>query len=295
MLSWIIAQQQIRFFLQNVLLKGEIKLDILGFIGIGDMGGPMAKNLLSAGLPLYIYDIAIEKTEHPAEAGAIVSQDVQELARKSDIIFIMVRTETQVQDLLFNEDGIVDSLQPGTIIVCMSTMSPQLSRDIAFRLQSKNIHILDAPVSGGVTGAEKAKLAIMVGGEQSIFQKVQPYFNRMGQNVSLVGESGSGQVAKAANQIIITLTRAAIGEAMFLAMKNGADPENVRLALSGGLADSATLQTYGTRIAKMEHPVEFDSSILRKDMNTVMKAAERLELDLPFSTLVQTMYNKAAQ
>ncbi len=251
-----------------------IKLETLGFIGIGDMGGPVAKNLLTEGSSLYIFDIKQEKSKNLAEAGAVVSQNVQELAQKSDIIFIMVRTETQVQDLLFNEDGIVNSVQPGTIIVCMSTMSPQVSRDMAFRLQSKNIHMLDAPVSGGVTGAEKANLAIMVGGEQKIFQKVQPYFNRMGQNVSLVGESGSGQVAKAANQIIITLTRAAIGEAMLLALKNGADPENVRLALTGGLADSATLQTYGTRITKMEYPVEFNSSILRKDINAVVEAAE---------------------
>jgi 2-hydroxy-3-oxopropionate reductase len=272
-----------------------IKLETLGFIGIGDMGRPMVKNLIRGKRIFYVYDVIKERSESLAETGAIVCQDIDDLARKSEIIFIMVRTETQVKNLLFNKDGIVNSLQPGTIIVCMSTMSPHTSKNIASRLKSKNIDMLDAPVSGGIKGAEKATLAIMVGGKQEIFQRILPYFKLMGQNVSFIGEYGSGQAAKAANQVIVTLTRAAVGEALLLAIKNGANPETVRRALTGGLADSTTLQTYGSRIAKKDEPVEFDSPILRKDMNMVVKTAEKLGLDLPFSRLLQRMYNRAVK
>jgi len=264
----------------------------VGYIGTGIMGSPMALNLLRAGCCPSIYDIRPNNMQELARAGASVCANAFDVADKSDIIFLMVLTAEDVESVLFGEFGAVKGLQQGNIVVCMSSIPAITTKAIAARLEKVGVSMLDAPVSGGQAGAIAGKLAIMVGGEKPAFDTVLPYFKFMGDNINLVGGHGSGQTAKAANQIIVTLTRAAVGEALLFAKQDGADPEAVRQALMGGLAQSATLETYGPRRTNETNPVEFGSPILKKDINNVVAAAEELGVSLPFSELVRDKYNE---
>jgi 2-hydroxy-3-oxopropionate reductase len=202
----------------------------------------------------------------------------------------MVRDATQVERVVFGDDGVAQALSPDHTLVCMSSLSAAYMKDVASRVG--NASVLDAPVSGGKAGAEVAELTIMVGGSEADFQRIQPFLKLMGKTITRVGELGSGQTAKAANQIIVAITRAAVGEALLFAAQAGADPERVRQALAGGLADSATLETYGAWISRLDNPVRFDSPIIKKDINNVVAAAAALGVDLPCATLVRDCYNQ---
>jgi len=254
------------------------------------MGEPMAHNLLKEGHELSVYDLNKEAMSSLASSGASICGNPREVAEQSDILFLMVLTAADVEEVLFGDEAATDGLKPGSIVVCMSSIPAAAIQSIAKRLQESQLHLLDAPVSGGKAGARDASLAIMVGGPPAVFDKVLPYFRLLGSNITLVGESGSGQCAKAANQIIVSITRAAIGEAMLFASKNGADPERVIEALSGGLADSKNLRSYGPRLIEKGEFVEFGSPILKKDINNIVNEAEALNIDLPFAALTRKMY-----
>lgn len=261
----------------------------LGFIGTGVMGEPMARNLLAAGHALYVHDAAAAQTTGLVDAGAVACDSAVDVARHCHIVFLMVRDATQVENVVFGECGVKAALTPAHTLVCMSSLPAAFMRDIAGRIG--DAALLDAPVSGGKAGAAAAELAIMVGGAERDFERIKPLLQLMGRTITHVGALGSGQTAKAANQIIVAITRAAVGEALLFAARDGAEPEKVRQALLGGLADSATLATYGPRISGLDNPVRFDSAIIRKDINNVVAAAVELDVDLPCATLVRDCYN----
>jgi len=255
------------------------------------MGEPMATNLLAGGHALSVYDIDKDRMDALARAGATVCGNAREVAQNADIVFLMVLSPEDVESAIFGNDGAIEGLVPGNLVVCMSSIPTDVTRDIAARLAEREIGMVDAPVSGGRAGAAAGSLAIMAGGEERDFNRVLAYLKLMGDTITLVGGSGSGQTAKAANQIIVTLTRAAVGEAILFATRNGANPERIIAALSGGLADGRTLQSYGPRIAGQDNPVEFGSPILKKDINNIVEAAQSAGIELPFASLAREMYN----
>jgi len=262
----------------------------LGFIGLGVMGMPMAHNLIKAGHKLSVFDIVSERTHNLALHGATVCSSAREVAEKSSIMFLMVRDQQEVNTVLFAEQGAKDGLREGSTVVISSSISAAAVRIIAQRLNEQGVSVLDAPVSGGRDGAWAATLAIMTGGEQEVFDRVMPFLCCMGENITSVGDAGSGQVAKAANQVIVALTRAAIGEAFRLAKEDGVEPERVRQALMSGAAESASLRSYGARVAAADNPIEFRSPVIGKDMANIRSRVHELGLQLPFTELIGEMY-----
>jgi 2-hydroxy-3-oxopropionate reductase len=219
----------------------------IGFIGLGIMGAPMAKNLQAGGHQLFVNTIGPIPEELVA-GGAEVCATGKMVAQKSDIIIIMVPDSPDVEKVLFTPEGVANGLTAGKTVVDMSSISPTATKQFAKRINELGCEYLDAPVSGGEVGAKAASLTIMVGGKQEAFDRVKPLFELMGKNITLVGGTGDGQTCKVANQIIVALTIEAIGEALLFASKAGADPAKVRQALMGGFASSRILEVHGERM-----------------------------------------------
>ena len=210
------------------------------------MGFPMAKNILKAGFTLKVFNRSTNKAEPLKEFGAEISKSIKEVVKDSDVVITMLTDDNAIDDVMSNLD-FLDNLKYGATVIDMSSVKPTTAIKHGNNLQSKSINYLDAPVSGGTIGAEEASLAIMVGGEQKVFDEVVDVFKTMG-NPTLVGPLSSGQVSKLANQIIVGLTIGAVAEAVTLCEKAGADPKKMIKALSGGWADSKILQTHGKRM-----------------------------------------------
>ncbi|MDP3605970.1 MAG: NAD(P)-binding domain-containing protein, partial [Polaromonas sp.] len=212
----------------------------LGFIGLGIMGAPMAMHLLQAGHMLFVNTLG-KVPQELADSGATLCTTASGVAERADIIFVMVPDTPDVEAVLFGNEGVAAGLSKGKTVVDCSSIDPIATRGFAKKIQALGCEWLDAPVSGGEVGAKAASLTIMVGGEPQTFERVKPLFELMGKNVTLVGGPGDGQVCKVANQIIVALTIAAVGEALVFASKAGADPARVRAALMGGFASSRIL------------------------------------------------------
>ena len=266
----------------------------LGFVGIGIMGKPMAGHLIAGGHHLHIFDVVEANLKELAGKGAVICGSSREVAEKSDVVFLMVPDTPDVEAALFGEDGVAKGLKKGAIVVDMSSISPVATKDFAARIVRQGAEMVDAPVSGGQVGAEAASLTIMVGGKEAVFQKVKPYFELMGKNITLVGGSGDGQTAKVANQIIVALTIEAVGEALLFASKAGADPAKVREALLGGFAQSRILEVHGERMIKRTFDPGFRIRHQQKDLNNALSAARQLGLSLPGSAMVQELYNSVS-
>jgi len=263
----------------------------LGFIGLGLMGKPMVGHLLAAGQSLQVYDTNQESVQELAAKGAVACNSGREVAEKSDIVFTMVPDTPDVEAVLFGENGVADGLRSGAIVVDMSSVSPIATKEFARKLNAKGVKMLDAPVSGGQVGAEKATLSIMVGGEPETFEKVKPYFEIMGKNIVHIGGNGDGQTCKAANQIVVALTIEAISEALLFASKAGADPAKVRAALLGGFAQSRILELHGERLLQRNFKPGFRIRHQQKDLNIALQSARSLGMSLPGTALVQEMFN----
>jgi len=266
----------------------------LGFIGVGIMGKPMAGHLLAAGHTVHVCDLASEPVEELCSKGAMGCSCCREIAQKSDIIFIMVPDTPDVETVLFSENGLVEGLRPGSIVVDMSSISPIATKEFAERLSTLGVEMLDAPVSGGQVGAEKATLSIMVGGQPEVFEQIKPYFELMGKNIVHVGGNGDGQTCKVANQIVVALTIEAVGEALLFASKAGADPAKVREALLGGFAQSRILELHGERMIKRSFDPGFRIRLHQKDLNLALQAARSLGLSLPNTSTAQELFNAVA-
>ena len=264
-------------------------LDI-GFIGLGIMGRPMARHLQEAGYRLFLHDVGPIAPELIA-GGGIVCKSGHDVADKSDITIIMVPDTPHVEAVLFGENGVAEGLSRGKIVVDMSSISPLATKEFAKKVNACGADYLDAPVSGGEVGAKAASLTIMVGGPERAFNTVKPLFDKMGKNVTLVGGNGDGQTTKVANQIIVALTIAAVGEALLFASKAGADPALVRKALMGGFASSRILEVHGERIIQRNFEPGFRIELHQKDLNLALEGARTLGLSLPNTATAQQLFN----
>ncbi|MBI3777655.1 MAG: 2-hydroxy-3-oxopropionate reductase [Gammaproteobacteria bacterium] len=263
----------------------------LGFIGLGIMGRPMALNLRRAGHALWVYGRRVESMTPLTGAGATACRSPREVAANTDVIFLMVADTPDVEQVLLGETGVIHGARPGSVVVDMSTISPAATRAFADRLAQHGVEMLDAPVSGGETGAVNATLSIMVGGKESIFQRVKPLFEAMGRNIVRVGEHGAGQVAKACNQIVAALTIEAVSEALTFARRNGVDAAKVRTALLGGFAGSKILEVHGQRMLDNDFKPGFKVKLHQKDLRIVMEDAHKLGVGLPGTALVAQHLN----
>jgi len=265
----------------------------IGFIGLGIMGAPMAGHLINDGHTLFTNTVGPTPSAL-VEAGARVCLNGAEVASQADIVFIMVPDTPQVDEVLFGKDGVASSLTAGKIVVDMSSVSPVATKEFARRINALGCEYLDAPVSGGEVGAKAASLTIMVGGSEAAFAKVKPLFDKMGKNITLVGGNGDGQITKVANQIIVALTIEAVGEALLLAAKAGADPARVREALMGGFANSRILEVHGERMVKRTFAPGFRIDLHRKDLNLALTTGRQLGVALPNTATAQELFNTCA-
>ncbi|MGA7181193.1 MAG: NAD(P)-dependent oxidoreductase [Thiobacillaceae bacterium] len=264
----------------------------IGFIGTGIMGRPMALNLMKAGHELSVYGRRFDAVEPLLAAGALGKGTPSDLASVSNVIFTIVHGTSDVEQVILGAHGIIHGARPGTIVVDMSTISPSATRRIAQQLEEKGLDMLDAPVSGGEIGAKTGALSIMVGGKKEIFARVQPLFDILGKNIVHVGDHGAGQVVKACNQIVVSLTIEGIAEAILLARRNGVDPAKMREALMGGFAGSRILEMHGLRMLEANYKAGFKVKLHNKDMKIVLNNMEEMGLDLPGTRLFAEQIGK---
>lgn len=245
------------------------------------MGKPMALNLLAAGYQLTVFARNPASRRPLVEAGAEEAPSCAALAAECEIIFIMVSDTPDVTEVISGEQGILTALKPGSIVVDMSTISPQTTRQLAEQIRETGGEMLDAPVSGGETGAIEGNLSIMVGGKDTAYAKVLPLFQKLGKNIVHVGDHGAGQTAKACNQLLVAQTISAVAEAIEFAKASGVDPQRVRDALMGGFANSKILEVHGTRMLNEDYQPGFKARLHQKDLRIVMEAARDMGLFLP--------------
>lgn len=263
----------------------------IGFIGVGTMGRPMAGHLQSGGHELTLVKHHTDLPPELLEAGATVRESAAEVAADCEVIILMVPDTPDVETVLFSKDGVAAGLSPGKTVIDMSSISPIDTRNFANRIEAADCDYVDAPVSGGEVGAKNAALTIMVGAHDTVFQKVKPLFELMGQNITLVGGIGAGQTCKVANQIIVALNIEAVAEGLLFAKKAGADPARVREALMGGFASSKILEVHGERMIKRTFDPGFRIELHQKDLNLALSGARELGLSLPNTATAQELFN----
>ena len=263
----------------------------IGFIGLGIMGRPMALNLINAGHSVSVHARRPAMMTSLTDAGATACNTSADVASNADIIFICVSDTQDVEQVILGDEGILKTIKKDSVVVDMSTISPSATRKLATQLTEHNVHMLDAPVSGGEQGAIDGALSIMVGGDKEIFNRVLPLFEVMGKNIVHIGDNGAGQVTKACNQVLIGQTIAAIGEAYILASASGVDPAKVRQALLGGFAGSRALESHGQRMLDRNFKPGFKARLHQKDMRIAMEAAHELGIALPGAAVVTNYLN----
>ena len=270
----------------------------VGFIGLGIMGTPMALHLLNAGHQLFVTTRS-KLPEAVASTSALRCANAAEVARQAEVVFLMVPDTPDVEQVLFGAGGVAEALPAqGTrkVVVDMSSISPMATKAFAAKINALGADYVDAPVSGGEVGAKAASLTIMCGAEQAVFDRVLPLLQLMGKNITLVGGNGDGQTTKVANQIIVALNIAAVGEALLFASKAGADPAKVRQALMGGFASSRILEVHGERMIKRTFNPGFRIRLHQKDLNLALQGARELGVALPqTANAAQLMQVCAAQ
>lgn len=259
----------------------------IGFIGLGIMGKPMAKNLLKAGYSLTVYDIVGEPVEELVTEGAARGSSNKDVAAKSDTIITMVPDSADSEAAILGPEGALEGARPGSVIIDMSSIAPLVSQRIAGECADKGVEMLDAPVSGGEPGAINATLAIMVGGKQEVFDQHFDLLKTMGSNVVLTGDIGAGGITKLANQIIVAANIEALSEALVLAQRAGVDPEKVWNAIRGGLAGSAVMEAKGPMMLDRNFRPGFRIRLHQKDLRNVLQTAQELNVPLPATALMQ--------
>ena len=267
----------------------------IGFIGLGIMGAPMAGHLLAAGHQLFVNTHG--PVPDPFGTQAMVCPTAADVAKQAEVIFIMVPDTPDVEKVLFSENGVAAGLASGAkgkIVVDMSSIDPIATKEFAKKILALGAGYIDAPVSGGEVGAKAASLTIMCGGDEGDFGRVRPLLEKMGKNITLVGGNGDGQTTKVANQIIVALNIAAVGEALVFASKAGADPAKVRQALMGGFASSRILEVHGERMIKRTFAPGFRISLHQKDLNLALSGARALGVALPQTASAAQLMNACA-
>jgi 2-hydroxy-3-oxopropionate reductase len=261
----------------------------VGFIGLGIMGGPMARNLMEAGYELTVHNRSPEKAEELGEAGATVAATPGEAAENSDVIITMLPDSPQVREVIAGEDGVLEGISQGSLVVDMSTISPVVTEELAEAIKQKGASMLDAPVSGGDVGAIDGTLSIMVGGEEADFERAKPLFGAMGKTITHVGPVGAGQVTKAANQIVVALTIEAVSEALVLGSAGGVSPEKILEVLSGGLAGNKVMEVKREKFLSHTFEPGFRSELHHKDLGIALAAGREYGVVLPVTAVVDQM------
>ena len=256
----------------------------VGFIGLGIMGAPMALHLLNAGHRLFVHTRS-QLPDTVAASAAVPCDSPAAVARQAEVVFLMVPDTPDVELVLFGDKGVAAGLQTGgavrPVVVDMSSISPMATKAFAAKINALGADYVDAPVSGGEVGAKAASLTIMCGADEAVFNRVLPLLQTMGKNITLVGGNGDGQTTKVANQIIVALNIAAVGEALLFASKAGADPAKVRQALMGGFASSRILEVHGERMIKRTFNPGFRIKLHQKDLNLALQGAREIGVALP--------------
>jgi 2-hydroxy-3-oxopropionate reductase len=256
----------------------------IGFIGLGIMGKPMAMNLLKAGFDLTVYDIRPEPVKEVIAAGAKEGSSSRDVAEKNEVVITMLPNSPDVKLAVLGENGVLEGAKPGTILIDMSSIAPLVSKEVAAKAAEKGVEMLDAPVSGGEPKAIEGTLSIMVGGKKEVFEQVEDILKVMGASAVLVGDIGSGNMAKLANQIIVALNIAAMSEAMVLATKAGVDPEKVYKAIRGGLAGSTVLDAKVPLALKGNFKPGFRIELHIKDLQNALDTAHEVGVPVPLAS-----------
>jgi 2-hydroxy-3-oxopropionate reductase len=267
----------------------------VGYIGLGLMGKSIARNILKAGFPVVVYNRSRPAMDELAAEGAKLANSAAEVAGQVDVVFTNLPDSPDVEKVVLGPGGILEAAHPGLIFVDNSTIKPATARQIAAKLAEKDAFALDAPVSGGDIGAKNATLAIMVGGDTSALEKVLPVFQAMGKTITHVGEAGAGQVAKAANQIMVAAQMVAMGELMIFSQKAGVDPEKVVAAIRGGAAQCWTLDVKPPRLFSGNRTPGFKAYMQAKDLNIIMETAREYGIPLPGTAENAQLFNAMLQ
>lgn len=263
----------------------------VGFIGLGIMGKPMASHLIKDGFETYLSDLNKEVVQELANLGGIACESNKEVAENADVIITMLPSAKHVLQVLFADDGVAKNAKPNTIIVDMSSVSPEDAKTISEQLAEFDMYSLDAPVSGGEPMAIEGRLAIMAGGKKEHFEKVLPLFESMGENIIHVGDNGAGSTVKLANQIIVNVNIAALSEAVVLASKSGIDLNKMFEAIRGGLAGSAVMDAKMPKIIARDFEPGGRIDINFKDLNNVLSSAGNVGVPLPLTSLVKEIFH----
>jgi 3-hydroxyisobutyrate dehydrogenase len=262
----------------------------VGFIGLGIMGGGMSRNLLKAGFEVRVWNRSAGRMQELVEAGAIATNSPAELAAESDIIITCVSDTPDVEAVILGENGVIHGAKPGSLVIDMSTISPQATKEMAAKLAENNVAMLDAPVSGGSEGAAKGTLSIMIGGDAADVERAQAVFQAMGKTITHVGPIGAGQTVKLVNQILVVGTMQSMAEALLFAQAGGADLEKTLAAVSGGAAGSWTLSNRGPQVIKRDWRPGFMIDLQTKDLRLVLDAADEFGAPLPSTSLIFQFY-----
>ncbi len=262
----------------------------VGFIGLGIMGGGMARNLLKAGFDLTVWNRTTSKADEIAKEGAKVAASPADLASQVEVVVICVSDTPDVEQVILGEDGVIHGVKEGALVVDCSTISPIRTKEIAKVLHEKGARMLDAPISGGSEGAAKGTLSIMVGGEAEDFERARPVLEAMGETITHVGPSGAGQMVKLVNQILVVGGMLAMSEALLFAEAGGLDLEKTLAAVSGGAAGSWTLSNRGPQVIKRDWRAGFMIDLQQKDVKLVLEAASELRVPLMATSIVHHLY-----
>jgi len=264
-------------------------MSVIGFIGLGIMGKPMARNLLKAGHSLVVHNRSRASVDELAREGAAPAANSREVAAQSEIVVTMLPDSPDVELVYAGEQGIFSGLKPSTLLIDMSSISPVVARRLAAEAEKRGCAMLDAPVSGGEAGAIGATLSIMIGGKSAAVERAMPLFEVLGKNIVHVGEAGAGQVTKAANQMVVGTTIAIVGEALVLARKAGVDPAKVRQALLGGFAQSKILEAHGQKMLERNFKPGFRIRLHEKDMKIAVATGSEYGVPLMVTGVVAQM------
>ena len=267
---------------------------VVGFIGLGIMGQPMARNLLKVGFRLVVYTRTRRKADGLLAEGARWADSPAAVARQAPMVITMVADSPDVEQVVLGPQGIIEGVRPGGMVIDMSTVSPRVERAIAQQLATRGVAYMDAPVSGGSWGAIQGTLAIMVGGEEDAFRRALPIFEAMGKCITYMGPSGAGQVTKLVNQVLVAVTLSGVAEALVFGAKAGADLLKTIEAVKGGAAGSWQLANLGPRIVKGDFAPGFMITLQLKDLRLILEMAQELALPLPLTALVAQLYRAAA-
>ncbi len=261
----------------------------IGFIGLGIMGKPMARNLLKAGYSLAVHSRSRPPIDELAAEGAAAVESPREAAARADVVITMLPDSPDVEQVYAGPDGVFSGARPGALLIDMSTISPVVARKLAAEAERRGFEMLDAPVSGGEAGAVGATLSIMIGGAEPAVERAMPVFKTLGKNIVHVGAAGAGQVAKAANQIVVGVTIAAVAEALVLAAKAGVDPAKVRQVLLGGFAQSKVLEAHGQKMLERNFKPGFRVRLHEKDLKIALDSGSEYGVPLVATSVVAQM------